>query len=194
MSATAATGCLLLTLILITIGYYFVQVPQPVAASVNPLTTTAKVYTLQPDNTALSQLRAQARITQMQARGRQVILDAKIKAAKEARAAAARKAATVLTYSSSAMKPVGYTEPDNVPGIPAGSYMACVAWRESSDIPTWPTGLFGFLQSTWSWAAGVPGFPGAGYGDAGAAPVPVQIQAFIWEYNRYGHSAWPDGC
>lgn len=64
----------------------------------------------------------------------------------------------------------------------------CVAWRESSDTPTDPDGLFGILPATWA---------SLGYtGTAGRAPIAVQVAAFNRLYAAYGTQPWApsDGC
>jgi hypothetical protein len=63
-----------------------------------------------------------------------------------------------------------------------------VAWRESSDTPTDPDGLYGILPSTWA---------SLGYsGTAGQASVAVQNQAFQQLYAQQGAQPWSayDGC
>jgi hypothetical protein len=74
--------------------------------------------------------------------------------------------------------------------LPTGmsSFEQCVAWRESTDTPTDPDGLFGILPSTWAQL---------GYsGTAGQASVAVQQQAFNKLYAEYGAQPWApsDGC
>jgi hypothetical protein len=64
----------------------------------------------------------------------------------------------------------------------------CVAWRESTDTPTDPDGLFGILPSIWA---------SLGYsGMAGQAPISVQVTAFNQLYSEYGAQPWApsDGC
>jgi hypothetical protein len=68
------------------------------------------------------------------------------------------------------------------------AFERCVAWRESSDTPTDPDGLFGILPSVWQ---------SLGYsGTAGQAPVTLQQQAFDRLYAEYGVQPWApsDGC
>ncbi len=68
------------------------------------------------------------------------------------------------------------------------SFEQCVAWRESSDTPTDPDGLFGILPSTWA---------ELGYsGTAGNASVALQKVAFSRLYAEYGAQPWApsDGC
>ncbi len=68
------------------------------------------------------------------------------------------------------------------------SFEQCVAWRESSDTPTDPDGLFGMLPSTWQ---------SLGYsGTAGEASVAVQKEAFARLYAEEGTAPWApyDGC
>ncbi len=64
----------------------------------------------------------------------------------------------------------------------------CVAWRESTDTPTDPDGLFGILPSIWA---------SLGYsGTAGEAPISQQVAAFNQLYEEYGTQPWApsDGC
>jgi LysM repeat protein len=73
-------------------------------------------------------------------------------------------------------------------GSAPGSFQQCVAWRESSDTPTDPDGLYGILPSTWA---------SLGYsGTAGQASVAVQNQAFQQLYAQQGAQPWSayDGC
>lgn len=68
------------------------------------------------------------------------------------------------------------------------SFERCVAWRESSNTPTDPDGLFGILPSTWA---------ELGYsGTAGHASVALQKVAFNRLYAQYGAQPWApsDGC
>jgi murein DD-endopeptidase MepM/ murein hydrolase activator NlpD len=68
------------------------------------------------------------------------------------------------------------------------SFQQCVAWRESSDTPTDPDGLYGILPSTWA---------SLGYsGTAGEASVAVQNEAFQRLYAEDGTQPWApsDGC
>jgi len=68
------------------------------------------------------------------------------------------------------------------------SFEQCVAWRESSNTPTDPDGLFGILPSTWAQL---------GYsGTAGQASVALQKVAFSRLYAEYGAQPWApsDGC
>ncbi len=70
----------------------------------------------------------------------------------------------------------------------SSSFEQCVAWRESSNIPTQPDGLFGILPSTWA---------SLGYsGTAGQASVAQQKAAFNQLYARDGAQPWApyDGC
>jgi LysM repeat protein len=70
----------------------------------------------------------------------------------------------------------------------SSSYQDCVAWRESSNNPSSPDGLYGILPSTWH---------SLGYsGTAGQASVDQQNQAFQQLYDQYGTSPWSpyDGC
>jgi hypothetical protein len=68
------------------------------------------------------------------------------------------------------------------------AFEQCVAWRESSNTPTDPDGLFGILPSTWQQL---------GYsGTAGQYSVAVQQQAFNKLYAEQGTAPWAqfDGC
>ena len=68
------------------------------------------------------------------------------------------------------------------------AFEQCVAWRESSNNPTDPDGLFGILPSTWA---------SLGYsGTAGQASVALQKVAFNRLYAEYGTQPWApsDGC
>jgi hypothetical protein len=68
------------------------------------------------------------------------------------------------------------------------AFEQCVAWRESTDTPTDPDGLFGILPSTWA---------ELGYaGTAGQAPVWLQKVAFNRLYQEDGVQPWApsDGC
>jgi len=78
------------------------------------------------------------------------------------------------------------------PGQPLTAGMSafeqCVAWRESTDTPSDPDGLFGILPSTWAQL---------GYsGTAGQASVAQQEVAFNRLYAEYGAQPWApsDGC
>jgi hypothetical protein len=68
------------------------------------------------------------------------------------------------------------------------SFEQCVAFRESTDTPTDPDGLFGILPSTWE---------SLGYsGTAGEASVAEQEAAFNKLYAEEGTQPWApyDGC
>jgi len=84
------------------------------------------------------------------------------------------------------------SSPSAVPASTASSapasFQRCVAWRESSNTPTDPAGLYGILPSTWA---------SLGYsGTAGQASVAQQNVAFQRLYAQYGTSPWApyDGC
>jgi LysM repeat protein len=69
-----------------------------------------------------------------------------------------------------------------------GSFQSCVAFRESSNVPTRPDGLYGILPGTWA---------SLGYsGTAGQSSVATQNAAFQKLYARDGTSPWSpyDGC
>jgi hypothetical protein len=73
-------------------------------------------------------------------------------------------------------------------GSAPSSFQQCVAWRESSNTPTDPDGLYGILPSTWQ---------SLGYsGTAGQASVAQQDQAFQRLYAQDGTLPWAqyDGC
>lgn len=73
-------------------------------------------------------------------------------------------------------------------GSTSSSYQKCVAWRESSNNPSSPDGLYGILPSTWA---------SLGYsGTAGQASVAQQDAAFQRLYAQYGTQPWSpyDGC
>jgi LysM domain/Transglycosylase-like domain len=73
-------------------------------------------------------------------------------------------------------------------GSAPSSFQQCVAWRESSNTPTDPDGLYGILPSTWA---------SLGYsGTAGEASVAQQNQAFQRLYAEDGTQPWApyDGC
>jgi LysM repeat protein len=105
------------------------------------------------------------------------------------RGAAAPVARTSSTTSStSSTDSTGTTSSTYSGGGAPSSFQQCVAWRESSDTPTDPDGLYGILPSTWA---------SLGYsGTAGEASVAVQNQAFQKLYAEDGTSPWAayDGC
>jgi LysM repeat protein len=82
------------------------------------------------------------------------------------------------------------TQPSEGGSLTAGmsSFEQCVAFRESTDTPTDPDGLFGILPSTWE---------SLGYsGTAGEASVAEQEAAFNKLYAEEGTQPWApyDGC
>jgi murein DD-endopeptidase MepM/ murein hydrolase activator NlpD len=90
--------------------------------------------------------------------------------------------------SSTPASSSGASGSGNVSGAAPGSFQQCVAWRESSNTPTDPDGLYGILPSTWA---------SLGYsGTAGQASVAQQNQAFQQLYARDGAAPWAayDGC
>jgi LysM repeat protein len=101
----------------------------------------------------------------------------------------ARTSAPVATHTSSTTSTTS-TDPSSTAssyGAPS-SFQQCVAWRESSNTPTDPDGLYGILPSTWA---------SLGYsGTAGEASVAVQNQAFQKLYSEDGTAPWAayDGC
>jgi hypothetical protein len=117
--------------------------------------------------------------------------------ARAARAAAATARANAAAQSSTAAEGGATTQgtattATSTVGQPLTAGMSpfeqCVAWRESSDTPTDPDGLFGILPSTWAQL---------GYsGTAGQASVAQQKVAFNRLYAEYGTQPWApsDGC
>ncbi len=108
--------------------------------------------------------------------------------ASAARASAAQ-AGQVQAGQVQASQQAQYAAPSQQ-SINAGesSFEQCVAWRESSDNPTDPDGLFGILPSTWA---------SLGYsGTAGEASVAQQKIAFNRLYAEDGTQPWApsDGC
>jgi LysM repeat protein len=90
--------------------------------------------------------------------------------------------------SSAAPAAAPATAPASSVSSAPSSFQSCVAWRESSDTPTDPDGLYGILPSTWA---------SLGYsGTAGQASVAQQNVAFQRLYAEYGTSPWApyDGC
>ncbi len=82
------------------------------------------------------------------------------------------------------------SQPSDGGSLTAGmsSFESCVAFRESTDTPTDPDGLFGILPSTWQ---------SLGYsGTAGEASVAEQEAAFSKLYAEDGTEPWApyDGC
>ena len=82
------------------------------------------------------------------------------------------------------------SQPSDGGSLTAGmsSFESCVAFRESTDTPTDPDGLFGILPSTWQ---------SLGYsGTAGEASVAQQEAAFNKLYAEDGTQPWAayDGC
>jgi LysM repeat protein len=96
-----------------------------------------------------------------------------------------------LAPTTSAPAPSAPTTPAASASTSTGatsSFQQCVAWRESSNTPTDPDGLYGILPSTWA---------SLGYsGSAGQASVAVQNQAFQRLYAQDGAQPWSpyDGC
>ncbi|MGI9009541.1 MAG: LysM peptidoglycan-binding domain-containing protein [Streptosporangiaceae bacterium] len=111
-------------------------------------------------------------------------------------AALQRRMQAQAKRNAPAPRNTGTTGSAGTAGAPSGgsitagmsAFEACVAWRESSDTPTEPDGLFGLLPSTWA---------SLGYsGTAGQASVAVQEQAFNKLYAQDGTAPWApyDGC
>ena len=92
------------------------------------------------------------------------------------------------TQGSTTQAPVQSSGGTSSTGGASSSFQQCVAWRESSNIPTQPDGLYGILPSTWA---------SLGYsGTAGQASVAQQKAAFNQLYARDGAQPWApyDGC
>jgi hypothetical protein len=109
----------------------------------------------------------------------------KAEAAARARAAARQAAAQQSQQAQQAQQTASPSQPATA-GM--SGFEQCVAWRESSDTPTDPDGLFGILPSTWA---------ELGYsGTAGQASVAQQEVAFNRLYAEYGAQPWApsDGC
>jgi len=105
----------------------------------------------------------------------------------EGSSAAAQPAASEGASASSSSSTSSGTVTSTGGGA-GSSFQQCVAWRESSDTPTDPDGLYGILPSTWQ---------SLGYsGTAGQASVAQQDQAFQRLYAQDGTSPWAqyDGC
>jgi LysM repeat protein len=113
--------------------------------------------------------------------------DPKLRAAQfAAKDAAALNQESAGTSQSAAQAPPGVSQQSVTGG--ESFFEQCVAWRESSDTPTDPDGLFGILPSTWA---------SLGYsGTAGQASVAQQQVAFNRLYAEYGVQPWApsDGC
>jgi hypothetical protein len=101
-------------------------------------------------------------------------------------AAPAPAPAPATTATPAAASPA--TVPASSGSSAPSSFQQCVAWRESSNTPTDPDGLYGILPSTWA---------SLGYsGTAGQASVAQQNVAFQRLYAQDGTSPWApyDGC
>jgi hypothetical protein len=113
--------------------------------------------------------------------------------AKRTTATTAAKPATTATQPSAGSQPAsasGQAAITSSQPVTTGmsAFEQCVAWRESSDTPTDPDGLFGILPSVWAQL---------GYsGTAGQASVAQQEAAFNQLYAQYGAQPWApnDGC
>jgi LysM repeat protein len=107
-------------------------------------------------------------------------------AARASAAAAAQQAAAQQASQQAAVPATAGTGQSLTAGM--SSFEQCVAFRESTDTPTDPDGLFGILPSTWA---------ELGYsGTAGQASVAQQEVAFNRLYAEYGTQPWApsDGC
>ena len=105
-----------------------------------------------------------------------------------AKAAAAQAAAAQAAARQTAAQAQQTTASQQSLTSGMSAFEQCVAWRESSNNPTDPDGLFGILPSTWA---------SLGYsGTAGQASVALQKVAFNRLYAEYGTQPWApsDGC
>ena len=105
-----------------------------------------------------------------------------------AKAAAAQSAAAQAAARQTAAQAQQTTASQQSLTSGMSAFEQCVAWRESSNNPTDPDGLFGILPSTWA---------SLGYsGTAGQASVALQKVAFNRLYAEYGTQPWApsDGC
>jgi len=105
-----------------------------------------------------------------------------------AQAAAAQAAAAQAAARQTAAQAQQTTASQQSLTSGMSAFEQCVAWRESSNNPTDPDGLFGILPSTWA---------SLGYsGTAGQASVALQKVAFNRLYAEYGTQPWApsDGC
>lgn len=106
----------------------------------------------------------------------------------QAPAPAATQSSSTQTSSSDSTSSTNTSSTSYSGGGAPSSFQSCVAWRESSNTPTDPDGLYGILPSTWA---------SLGYsGTAGQASVATQNQAFQKLYAEYGTAPWApyDGC
>jgi hypothetical protein len=117
---------------------------------------------------------------------------AKLRAEGAAQAASQQPAARQSASHQPASQPAAAASTAGTQGgsLTAGMspFEQCVAYRESTDTPTDPDGLFGILPSTWAQL---------GYsGTAGQASVAQQEVAFNRLYAEYGAQPWApsDGC
>jgi hypothetical protein len=116
----------------------------------------------------------------------QRVADAERARERAARLAAAEHAAALRAAAADRARAAATASQPLTAGM--SSFEQCVAWRESSDTPTDPDGLFGILPSTWA---------ELGYsGTAGNASVALQKVAFSRLYAEYGAQPWApsDGC
>jgi LysM repeat protein len=103
-------------------------------------------------------------------------------------AASAPTSPTTAPASSATVPASSATVPASSGSAAPSTFQQCVAWRESSNTPTDPDGLYGILPSTWA---------SLGYsGSAGQASVAQQNEAFSRLYAADGTSPWApyDGC
>jgi LysM repeat protein len=115
-------------------------------------------------------------------------LDAKLRAAQFEKKYAASLKQDTASAPAAAAAPASATTGGSYSGAGESAFEQCVAYRESSDTPTDPDGLFGMLPSTWQ---------SLGYsGSAGQYSVAVQEQAFAKLYAEEGTAPWAayDGC
>jgi LysM repeat protein len=103
-------------------------------------------------------------------------------------AAATTPASSAPASSAPASSAPASSTPAPASGGAPSTFQQCVAWRESSNTPTDPDGLYGILPSTWA---------SLGYsGTAGEASVAQQNAAFNRLYAEDGTQPWApyDGC
>ena len=146
-----------------------------------------------PAQPAASAAAARTYATEIQTVQQHAALATKL-AAKAADQAALKAVAHARAVAAAHAKAVAAARAQHVSANPASltagmsAFEKCVAWRESSNTPTDPDGLFGILPSTWAQL---------GYsGTAGQASVAQQKVAFNRLYAEYGTQPWApsDGC
>jgi LysM repeat protein len=150
----------------------------------------ASTHTVQLGDT-LSGIAAQsgASLSQVEAANPQITNPAVITVGELVNVPGTSSAAGTAAPATSATAPASSATAPAASGSSApSSFQQCVAWRESSNTPTDPDGLYGILPSTWS---------SLGYsGTAGQASVAQQNAAFQQLYAQDGTQPWApyDGC